>query len=287
MRHPPMLRLAAPLSLAIAASGCASSHDELDTYTIPFTAAVGAEPFDCTKSYANVGVEQATIQPQDFRLYVHDVTLVAADGTRVKLELENDGVWQRDGVALLDFETGNGTCTAGTAETRTIVRGKAVHRHDWKSLEFKVGVPESVNHLDAARAPAPLNDPGLWWSWSGGFKYARIDIATPGNPGGFYFHLGATRCTGAPASGFTCAAGNVASVSLDGFDPDASRVRIDLAAFYRDVAVNAVPDRQADFVAGCMAFAGDPECPAMMGKLGLAFAPATTAPTQSFFQVVP
>ena len=285
MRFSPRLS-ALPVIAGLATSAC-GTHADTETVTIPFAAAFGTEAFDCTKSYANVGQEGATVHPLDFRFYVHDVTLVAADGTRAVVALENDGTWQRDGLALLDFENGSGTCTAGTIETRTFVRGTVPHGHSWTALEFKVGVPESMNHLDAARAPAPLNDPGLWWSWSGGFKYARLDLSTPGNSGGFFFHLGATDCSGAPASGFTCAAGNVATVRLDGFDPATKTVRMNLADFYKGLSVNATPDNQTDFVAGCMAFAGDSECPSMMGKFGLPFGTSAAPASQTFFTVSP
>jgi uncharacterized repeat protein (TIGR04052 family) len=279
-------RTVAALAAALVASGCsASSEDGSQAVTLPFRAVVGTEGFDCTKTYANIGVEKATVAPQDFRFYVHDVALVAEDGTEVKVALDDDGVWQRDGVALLDFESGIGSCSAGTRETNTAIVGRVPGGRTWKGLRFKVGVPEAANHLDSARAPAPLNEPGLWWSWKGGYKYARIDIETPGQPKGFYFHLGATGCTGDTTTAFTCAAGNVAPIALTGFDPGRSTVVVDLAKIFAQVAVNRGPDMQADFVAGCMSGATDPDCPTMMGAFGLGVGSTPAPATQTVFEV--
>jgi len=273
--------VAAPLAL-----GCGSSSGAgTERVTLSFAAVVGAEPFDCTKTYANVGVEKATVAPQDFRFYVHDVALVADDGSEVQVDLEDDGTWQRDGVALLDFESGIGSCTAGTRETNASIVGSVPSGRAWKGLRFKVGVPESMNHLDSARAPAPFNEPGLWWSWKGGYKYARIDLETPGQPKGFYFHLGATGCTGDATTAYTCAQGNVAPIALTGFDPKRSKVVVDLAKIFAQSQVNRGPDMQTDFVAGCMSGATDPDCPTMMGAFGLGVG-ATPAPaSQSVFEV--
>ncbi|MFM2151937.1 MAG: hypothetical protein RL199_372 [Pseudomonadota bacterium] len=267
--------------------GCGTEADvdpSMDV-AIPFEAVFGAKPFSCRETFA-AGSGSTAVQPLDFRFYVHDVALTTAGGERVPVELTADGVWQRDGIGLVDLETGDGTCTAGTAATNSVLRGRVPRRSDYLGLSFKVGVPEAMNHLDAARAPAPLNEPGLWWSWKGGYKFLRLDVSTPANPEGFYFHLGATDCTGTVGA-FQCAKGNIADVDLPSFVPGESRVRADLAAFYAGLDVDRVPDRQADFVAGCMAFTGDPECPAMMGPFGLPFGDAVVpAGTRPFFEVV-
>ena len=285
-RLAPQHARACALAMPFLAAACSASHDDArETVTLAFAATVGGEPFDCTKTFANIGVEKATVAPQDFRLYVHDVALVAADGTAVAIELENDGVWQRDGVALLDFESGIGSCSAGTRETHTQIVGTVPHRHDWTGLRFKVGVPERLNHLDAARAPAPFNEPGLWWSWKGGYKYARIDIETPGQPKGFFFHLGSAGCTGDATTAYSCATGNVAAISLTGFDPHHSTVSMDLARLFAESHVNRGPDMQTDFVAGCMSSANDPDCPSTMGTFGLAAGSLPAPATHTFFEV--
>ena len=69
-----------------------------------FTAEIGGLPFSCDETYAGLGTGDLPAQVLDYRLFVSNVMLSAADGTFVPLELEEDGAWQPEGVALLDFE---------------------------------------------------------------------------------------------------------------------------------------------------------------------------------------
>src|SRR5687768_4539108 len=85
--------------------------------TIQFQAKVGTADFACGQTYADLGAENTSISPRDFRFYVHDVTLIRDDGARVPLTLDQDGAWQYQNVAFLDFENFTGACQDGTAET--------------------------------------------------------------------------------------------------------------------------------------------------------------------------
>ena len=277
--------LAAPLLFALGACGGGGDAPGRRAVSIEFAARVAGQPFACASTFAGLGTSRTMVRPVDFRLYVYDVALVTRDGAEVALVLEQDGVWQRDGLALLDFEDGTGSCATGSPETNVALRGTAPDRGDYAGLRFRLGVPEAMNHLDAATALAPLNVPGMWWSWKGGYKFVRLDLETEaGAP--YYFHMGATTCEGTPNEGFACAYGNRADVSLDGFEPGVSRVVLDVADLYADSDLARQPDMTTDFVPGCMAFAGDPECPAVFDKLGLPFESATPGPAaQSLFRL--
>jgi hypothetical protein len=144
---------------------------------INFAGWVGEEEFACGKSYEQVGTSQATITPADFRFYVSDLALVDEEGNVVPIELEQDGKWQYQNVALIDFENGSGGCDNGTAETRTMVVG-TVPEGDYQNLQFTLGVPKNLNHEDAAVAPSPMNLTSLWWNWQGGYKFLRADLKT-------------------------------------------------------------------------------------------------------------
>ena len=255
----------------------------LQSVTIPFSAEVNGEPFACGQSYEGLGTTAATISPQDFRVYVHDVALIDASGAVVPVTLDEDGAWQHEGLALLDFEDGSAGCKTGSPATHKELTG-TVPPGDYTGLSFTVGVPDAMNHLDAATAPAPLNAPGMWWAWTSGFKFARIDVATDNNPA-FYFHLGATSCSGSPGAGFACTLENLPQVTLDAFDPDADTVALDIAALYADNDLNAPIDYVSDFVNGCMAFEGDPECVGMLGSLGLGWGDAAAPASQALFAV--
>lgn len=262
-------------------AACAAGEREV---TLRFDPRFGDQPFACGRDFAGIGTTGATVTPLDFRMYIHDIALVRATGERVPVQVRDDGAWQYDGLVLLDFEDGSGACMTGSPGTNLEVRGVVPDHDDYTGLEFVVGVPEEHNHLDGATAPAPLNAQGLWWSWAGGYKYMRLDVRPATQPE-FFYHLGATSCQGSVADGFTCAHDNRAAIRLDGFDPDSSVVRVDAAQILAGVDVEKTPDGQSDTLPGCMAFAGDPECPAMMAPLGLRFESDEPAGQQTVFTV--
>lgn len=265
------------------AAGCAGGEPEgpIDV-VVPFEARVAGAPFACGETYTDIGSPPVSIEALDFRLYVYDVTLLDADGVAVPVALEQDGRWQYEDMALLDFEDGSASCATGSPDLRTEITGR-VPAGDYQGLSFRIGVPPELNHLDAAVAPAPLNDPGLWWAWTSGYKYARIDVKTDTNPS-FFFHLGATTCSRDDGGTYACALDNVPVVDLPDFSLDGSVVVLDLAEFYADSDLDAQPDYVSDFVSGCMAFEGDAECEDLMPKLGLSWG-EVTADAQTLLRV--
>lgn len=277
--------LNAALLGAWALLGCGSSDDSGSaSLTLEVQANFGSQRADCNASLIELGSSGVAAKLLDFRLFVHDVELVRAGGERVPFRLTDDGVWQREGVALLDFEDGSGSCETGSFETNLALRGEAPPHDDYTGIAFTVGVPERLNHLDAATAAAPFNTPGLWWSWQGGYKYLKVDIATEGHPNGYFFHLGGTNCAGTPAEGFECQHANLGRIELasSGLGP----IVIDASSFYRDLDLSELPDGETDLVPGCMASSRDPECPAMFQALGLTFeGEPRKAPPQVAFEL--
>lgn len=258
--------------------------DNDKTYTLRFSPQVREQPLSCGNSYTDIGTSRGVIELLDFKVYLRDVTLVRANGDRHPLKLEQDGTWQRDSIALLDFEDGTGTCDTGSPQVRTQVVGTAPEHDDYTGLEFKVGLPPDLNHLDGATAPAPLNAPGMWWSWQGGYKFLRLDVRTRTNDA-FFFHLGAAGCRGTVAEGFTCTSDNQATVVLSGFDPDSNQVVLDAAGLYSALDVDRVADGTTDSLSGCMSSAADPECPAFFEQLGMAVDGSPRALPTTFFRV--
>ena len=256
------------LSTIPALAGCGGTDTVGKTFHVRFSPEVAGQPLRCDTSYPGIGQTKTTLQLLDFKMYVRDVTLVRANGERQALVLEQDGTWQRDGVALLDFEDGTGTCDTGSPETRLEVVGTAPDLPDYTGLEFKLGLPEELNHLDGATAAAPLNSPDMWWSWQGGYKFLRLDVRSSHNTA-WYFHLGASGCKGSPGEGFTCAATNQSTVVLDGFHPERQQVALDLAGFYAGSDLDTAGNAKTDPIRGCMSGASDPECPALFGQVGL------------------
>jgi len=233
---------------------------------LDFVAEVNGAAFACGQSYAGVGTANTEITPVDFRFYVHDVVLIDENGGETPVELDQDGTWQYENLALLDFENGSGPCVNGTPATNTSIRGTA-DGGDYTGVKFTLGVPFELNHIDQTTAPSPLDLSALFWSWNGGYKFARIDHTSTSVPTGWNVHLGSTGCTpggGPTAVPTVCANEHRVEVTLD-LDPENGTVVADYGALLdaADLSVNVAG------APGCMSFPGDADCPPVMNAFGL------------------
>lgn len=280
--------LAALLAAALLAA-CGGSSDASQSpvstdrpVAVTFRGLVGGDPFSCTTTYAGIGTAATpagrVLTPVDFRYYVHDVRLVNAAGAEVPVVLAEDGVWQHSGISLLDFENGQGTCVEGNAGTNDRVVG-TVPQGSYIGLRFKVGVPFALNHLKADNQPAPLNYSAMFWSWTSGYRFMRIE----GKGAGAVLHLGSTNCHAVnvadPRQGVSaCDQTNVVDVRFDTFDVDRNKVVLDLKDLWdaTDLTTNVAG------AVGCMSAPNDPECAPVFPKLGLGIG-ATPAGTQTLF----
>jgi uncharacterized repeat protein (TIGR04052 family) len=255
---------------------------------VGFDVKVNGAAFSCTTLYTGVGSNPDAglrlFQPKDARFYVHDVRLTTASG-EVPVTLADDGRWQDGTVALIDAEDGTGTCLNGNAPTNLQVVGTAP-AGSYVGLKFKVGVPFAKNHLLADNQVSPLNLSAMFWSWTGGYRFARIeavDAAGVQLPGGL-LHLGSTGCTPTdstdPRKGVTaCTNENLVEVVLPAFDVATDRVLLDLGKLFEhtDLAVNT-----ANTSTGCMSAQSDPECQPLFLKLGLPFGAAAASDQTAF-----
>lgn len=251
-----------------------------------FRPTVNRAPFSCDQQFEGIGLGGASIRVLDFRLWLHDVALVRANGEQVSITLDESrtsqtvadrGAWQRDGVALLDFEDATGSCI-GTPETNFEVVGAVDAHDDYVGVAFKVGLPRELNHIDATTAPYPFGAPGMAWQWKSGYRFVRIDAESERHPK-YYFHLGSTACDG-EIGNFECSVKNVAEVVLDGFDPKLSAIEIDAASIYDEI------DVEADPTSSCMSGGTTNSlCPSMFGAFGLPYGESPAVP-QRFFRMV-
>ncbi|XDD42465.1 MbnP family copper-binding protein [Leptospira sp. WS60.C2] len=171
-----------------------------------FEALVGGQ--SVTFNDTNKTVDGKTVKFKDFRYYISEVKLVRADGSTADVSLASDNVWQNSGVALIDFETFK------TSETRNLVTG-TVQTGVYTGIQFTVGVPEALNHLDRATASAPLNIGSMTWAWAGGYKHANIEFSINDNVGYTQFHMGSSGTCGS-APNFGCTKKFRASIQLSG-----------------------------------------------------------------------
>lgn len=268
--------------LATAAPAALSAQSAGDRpVEIRFAAEVGGRPFACGTRYDGVGRRSSTIVPTEFRFFVSGVRLVDAAGGEVPVALEQDGLWQNGGVALLDFEDGSGSCSNGNEPVRHHVAG-SVPEGDYVGLRFDVGVPFELNHRDLATQASPLSLTRMFWAWNSGYKFMRIDLRVAES--GWMIHLGSTECQpgGSPQTEPTsCAHGNRPAVGFDRFDPDHDVVVFDLAALLDGADVES---NQEGTALGCMSSQADPDCAPLFANLGLAHGNAVPG-TQRAFRV--
>lgn len=274
------LKLAFLISLAPVSFGA-----DMQNVSIRFQAMVGDKKLACGESYEGIGITHSRITPRDFRFYVHNLRLVDDSGKSVTVELDQDGKWQLDDVALLDFENATASCVNGTPDVNDHVSGHVPAGH-YVGLQFTLGVPFNKNHTELTSQPPPLNLTALNWVWNGGRKFARLDFASAGLPHGFSLHLGSTGCTPNQTKitvPTQCSEPNRPEIQLAAFDASQDVVIADLGALLKDTNVDI---NQPHTPAGCMSSKDDSDCAGIFANFGLPFA-GNPAGAQTFFRKQP
>jgi len=274
--------------LVLLAAVIAYAQDDDETITLQFAATVGEDAAVCGETYSDIGPDEAEISFNDFRFYVSNIHLIDADGEEIPFALEQDGLWQVDDVALLDFEDGNASCSEiGNAALNGAVRGTAPDG-DYVGLRFDMGVPFALNHEDVTLAPPPLNIAALWWSWQGGYKFIRVDLMTDGPQAPYNIHIGSTGCVSAAAvisPEEPCSRPNMTTITVDEFDFENDVIVADLGSLLSEVPLYD----NTPMPPGCMAGFDDPDCPAVYAGFGLSLelgaCPDGDCSTQTFFRV--
>ncbi|TGK15280.1 MbnP family copper-binding protein [Leptospira stimsonii] len=267
---------------------------------IQFSAYAGTQKLECGQTLKGHGLtleslpfipnahiaESVTFQLHDFRLFVYGVTLIAADGSEIPLNLNQDGKFQYGNIALLDFENKTGKCD-GTTETNNLVAA-GVPMGTYKGLKFTVGLPEEKNHLNADNQPSPLNTTGMFWSWTSGYKFLKLDFETvETGAAGTSVHIGSGDCTGTGSSS-TCLRANRIPVTLTpdgGFNPATQTVKINVQALLQgiDLTADANGAMCMSGTAGMMAVG----CPTIFPNIGLNLTTGLPiTPAQTVFSII-
>ncbi len=288
----PFLGLLALLSMISCKNDSKTTTNQ--SVTIPFLAKSGSQDISCQVTLKNLGRDAVDATLKDFRFYIHDLKLLAADGQEFLVNLDNNS-WQSENLALLDFQDREDNCGGDAKLTHTSVTGSVAGGASFTGLSFKLGVPVAFNHIDQASAKAPLDVASLFWSWQTGYKFLRADFAPvggitrPSDPDysgtTFNIHLGSTGCLGDPELGesVSCERLNVPSITLSNFNLGTSSVAIDLAALVKGIPLSL---DEAE-TPGCMSGAKDPECQAIFENLGLDLASGSNSSStvQSVFSL--
>ncbi|MEO8181565.1 MAG: MbnP family copper-binding protein [Deltaproteobacteria bacterium] len=252
---------------------CTRAHAQ--PVTIQFAAHVGAAPFACGTRYDAVGSSKASVEPQDFRFFVHDIRFIAADQSEVRVEIDDRAPFQARGTALLDFEDATGACLSGDAATNTQVTAQ-VPPGQYTGIAFRIGVPESANHADPALQPAPLAAGSMTWGWLSGYKFLRAELGAAA--GASVLHLGSAACSGDPVAGsVACARANRSEVRLAHFDASSNVIIADLAALFAGV----------DFSVAGLCHSSGAACAPFFNSLGVDLSSGQGGPGQTVFRVAP
>lgn len=308
--------------LAVAAWACsADPADDNNTdrtsgeptpVAISFSAVDGAgQAFECGKTGLHIN-SLTDARAGDLRFYVHDVEL-EKDGRAIPIELEQDGVWQFQNVALLDFEDGTAECEfvifgkTKTEATNNTVRGLPAEAGPYTGVRFTLGVPVALNHTDVATAEAPLSSIGMDHGKEDGRQFLRFGFYsdTTGLTGNGDHNLlmlrsvcgNVTEEGDTPQSADECDKPNrpTYSLAVDGaFDPDTNRVELDVDALVAGYGALGTPaddlssagriDCYGPLHAGDMGeTSGAKRCGTFYGPLGLDYATGKPTATQTVF----
>jgi len=220
---------------------------------MPSSVALTFKPVDAQGQLFACGAQNLALagltnaRPGDLRLYVHDVKLLKG-GKTLDVSVTDDGVWQRDGLVLLDFENRSAECSivvfgkATTAETNNVIKGTVSEPGPYDGMQFTVGVPFDKTYLPLDSAPSPLNSAGMDHG-ADGRQHFRLVFYTPttASDGGTFqnFHNllmyrsvcdAVTVDGGLPASAEACAKPNRPVVRIEGaFNPATQALLFDVS----------------------------------------------------------
>lgn len=269
----------------VKASAGAASDEDTQEVTIRFKAAVADRDFSCLDRYENMGSKHTTVMPADFRFYVQDLKLIAADGTEAPVKLDTRAPWQSKDVALIDFEDAQGHCH-GTAETNTSIVGR-VPKGEYTGIVFSNGVPEALNHLQQSSQQAPLDVTDLYWAWLSGYRFVVAELAQDAADGGGdaaaddaglalpglgLMHVGSTACVKDKG----CTKQNRNLIRLPKFDPEKDVIVADLGVIFQDT----------DLTQDVQCHAADEFCAPMFRQIGVSFESGASLDEQNVYRVV-
>ncbi len=247
--------------------GCIACSAKRVPVNIEFSASWAGQPIRC---------DDTALALSDLRFYVSDVLMIDSSGTEHPVSLTPDEHWQQQDIALIDLENGAGTCSNGTSDMNSTIRG-TVATSDIAGLKLIIGVPFDMNHTNPLLAQAPLDDAAMHWHWRSGFKFLRAGISSPTDR--YWIHLGSTGCEGTIQNITGCSSPNRVTVSLSDFSPDTSRITLELSDLFRGI------DLQDGIGSDCSSSPAESECLAPFKALGLTMEGTVKLQPQQVFRV--
>lgn len=290
-------------NVTAAAAAIALSQRSSSVQTINFRAVAGTETTDvnCTGTFkGHASILGDTLDPMfhiseslnwqliDLRFYIYDIKLVKSDGSTVDFSLTSDGIWQSSRVAFLDFEDGTGTCSGGTSATNKSIKG-TYPAGSYTGVQFTLGVPFDLNHLNSTTQSAPLNSSAMFWSWQAGYKFMKFEFKINESTATTnYFHLGSTGCPSTNSTGpnAACTYPNRAtftvSKSSGTINFNTESIAIDVKALLNGTNANATAGGSA---INCMPGNGTTACNTILTNIGITSGTGASSGSQTTFSI--
>ena len=217
-----------------------------------FAPTLGGEAFTCGQPQPWRGRE---ITLADLRFFVHDVRLVAADGTETPAAIDPVNDFHTPDVAMIDLADGTGSCSGAEGASNAQLHLRAPEG-DYTALRFRLGVPFALNHADPALAPPPLDQLAMHWGWRSGYRFIKFDADWGEDH--VLIHFGSTGCEGPTRAIERCTRPCRANAMAD---INAERtIAVELSGFFGDAEPTAL---------NCMAAPGTPACTPVLETLAL------------------
>jgi uncharacterized repeat protein (TIGR04052 family) len=225
-----------------------ASQAGFQNVSIRFKAKLGRDDFACGMAVSGIGRTNATVQPADFRLFIHDLKLINAQAEAVRVVIDNRVPWQSNDVALLDFENGKDACTQGDPAMNWQVTGQ-VPTGSYHAVEFSNGVPEALEYANPVWLSPPLGLSLLTKGGLTGYHFIKLElVATPtlasdADMGEGVLLLSSSGCgAGLDDAGIGCVKPNRNRVRLDGYALGSSVIAVHADAVFAgsDLSVGVV-----------------------------------------------
>ncbi len=268
--------------------------------TINFSAISGNQEVACGTNMSGMIGNSASSKLVDLRFYVHDVKLFTSSGTKVDFDLSTDNQWQLakgsnnfgayPSLALLDFENATADCAGGTTEMNKSIRGNTLSG-TFTGIEFKVGVPFFLNHLQATTATAPLNVTAMYWAWNSGYKFAKVEYSSNDtNSSANRFHLGSGTCSGNSAGPVNaCGQPNLPTISITktsgNFNPSTDKIVLDLGTMFNGADGKTLTTGSDTAIRTCMAGNTNANCQPIISNIGVNVSDGQSKTAQTSFSI--
>ena len=228
------------LLFSLIISGCEKTDDSVE---IQFALTYDDAAFSCDHKFV---VDGLAWQLSQLQFYISEIEVKDArnnwQSASIEVESSVEEITAAENPTTAKTTTSSsvalmgGIC--GQAQTWQVNLASPIARGAIRGLKFTLGVPQHLNHLNPLTQPSPLNQSDMFWTWQLGYKFVRMELASPNHQ--WIFHLGSTGCQSAspvrPPEA-PCLFPNRPTIVLDNFTFE-NTIALDLSALLKDIKLS-------------------------------------------------